>query len=325
MLTEAPTIEMPSVPADKTARRMGRAALFAAVYTYLLVVFGGLVRITESGLGCGDDWPKCHGQWIPEFTLQTVIEYVHRLLGVSIGLVIIALTIYVVKHRKRPGIGGQNGIALPIYIAMALVVVQGLLGAVTVVLELPTEVVVVHFMTALIIMGLLLQAAVRAGTLGGESAAAPAATAARYRKASVAAALLGFVVITFGALTANTTGAPQACQGFPLCNGALLPASVPQVHLHWTHRLLAFALFLHVLFTVLRRTELRGAAWRAGIIALLLITTQLVVAAALVLLHLPRELMAIHLAAGAAVWGALVAWVLLARRLNRQLDRHPEG
>jgi heme a synthase len=158
---------------------------------------------------------------------------------------------------------------------------------------------------------------VRAGALGGNSAPAPAAMAPRYRRASMAAALLGFVVITFGALTANTPGAPQACQGFPLCNGALLPASVPQVHLHWTHRLLAFALFLHVLFTVLRNTDLRGAAARAGIIALLLITTQIVVAAALVLLHLPRELMAIHLAAGAAVWGALVAWALLARRLNR--------
>jgi heme a synthase len=194
-------------------------------------------------------------------------------------------------------------------------------------LELPTGVVVVHFMTALLIMGLLLQAAVRAGALGGAQLPRNPRQAARYRKASLAAAVVGFVVITFGALTANTLGAPQACQGFPLCNGSLLPAGIPQVHLHWTHRLLAFVLLLHVLFTVLRNTEVPAAARRAGRLALLMVTTQIVVAAALVLLHLPRGLMAVHLAIGAAVWGSLVAWVLLAHKLpaTRQLDRHPHA
>ena len=66
----------PALPAaDPAVRRYGRFALFSAVYTYLLVVFGGLVRITESGLGCGDHWPKCNGRWIPEFTVPTLIEW----------------------------------------------------------------------------------------------------------------------------------------------------------------------------------------------------------------------------------------------------------
>ncbi|HSL68761.1 MAG TPA: COX15/CtaA family protein, partial [Longimicrobiales bacterium] len=123
--------------------------------------------------------------------------------------------------------------------------------------------------------------------------------------------------ITFGAWTANTAGAPQACQGFPLCNGQLLPASAPQVHIHWFHRLLAFALLAHVVIVVLRA----GAAVpqpmrRAGQLALVAVSAQVAVAAGLVLMHLPDSFKALHLAVGAAVWATLIVWALFARRLQ---------
>src|SRR5687768_16609811 len=91
----------PVVGADPVVRRFGRFSLFAAIYTYLLSVFGGTFRITQSGLGCGDDWPKRNGKWIPDFTLETLIEYTHRLLGVTIGLVLIALAAHAFPHRQR--------------------------------------------------------------------------------------------------------------------------------------------------------------------------------------------------------------------------------
>ncbi len=298
---------------DAAVRRFGRFSLFAALYTYLLVVFGGLVRITGSGLGCGDDWPKCNGKWIPDFTLTTLIEYVHRLLGVTIGLVLIALALYAFRQRQDARFRGSKGVAAPAYVVLVLVVVQGLLGAVTVWLELPTAVIVVHFMTALIIMALLLTAAARAGTLGRSAAPVDFAATRRHARAAMAAAVLGFLTITLGALTANTLGAPQACQGFPLCNGQLQLAGVPQVDIHWTHRLLAFALLLHVLMVALRASRVSSLVRRAAVSALLLIATQLAVAAALVLLHLPQQLQVLHLAVGAAVWAALIAWALLAR------------
>jgi heme A synthase len=130
--------------------------------------------------------------------------------------------------------------------------------------------------------------------------------------------VLAFVVITFGALTANTAGAPLACQGFPLCNGALLPAGVSQVHIHWTHRLLAFLLLLHVLGAALRAWRVQPIVRRAAFSALLLVAGQIVVAAALVLLHLPTELQVLHLAVGGAAWAAVVGWALLARTATVQ-------
>jgi heme A synthase len=298
---------------DVAVRRYGRFALFAAIYTYLLVVFGGLVRITGSGLGCGDDWPKCNGVWIPEFTVETLIEYVHRLLGVSIGLVLIGLAWYAFRYRKHARFAGPGGLAAPAYAVLALVVAQGLLGAVTVWLELPTAVIVIHFMTALIIMALLLTGAVRAGILGQGSESVDASVAGRQARAASAAVVLAFIVITFGALTANTIGAPQACQGFPLCNGALLPAGVTEVHIHWTHRLLAFLLLIHMLAAALRALRTHAIVRRAAFGALLLVAGQIVVAAGLVLFHLPIELQVLHLAVGAAAWAGVVGWALLAR------------
>src|SRR5690606_17293697 len=48
-------------PADPGLRGCRRLAIFTAIYIYLLIVCGGTVRITGSGMGCGDDWPLCNG------------------------------------------------------------------------------------------------------------------------------------------------------------------------------------------------------------------------------------------------------------------------
>jgi cytochrome c oxidase assembly protein subunit 15 len=126
---------------------------------------------------------------------------------------------------------------------------------------------------------------------------------------------MGFVVVVFGALVANNLGAPQACQGFPLCNGSVLPSGGGLVHLHWTHRLIAFATLIVVVYQAVRtwqrgaRRSIRSAAAAAAIVA----TLQIVVAAGLVMMHLPRELQALHLAVGAAVWATLVFWASVAK------------
>jgi heme a synthase len=305
-----------SSAAGPARRRLGLLSLFAAGYTYALIVFGGIVRITGSGMGCGDDWPRCNGQWIPEFTLETLIEYTHRLLAAGIGLVVLSVFAYAVLMRRRPGLGASGGLLRPLALGAVLLVAQILLGAITVRLELPTEVTVAHFVTAMLFLATLLVTAVRSDVLGAPASADPAATRGRAR-AAIAAAVLGLIVVAFGAVTANMPGAPPACQGFPLCNGALLPAATaPTVHVHWTHRLVAFLLFFHVLAAAILAVR-RGAARpvaRAAVAAAVLVVAQLALAAALVLTFLPRSLQALHLAAGVAIWCALVIWAALAVR-----------
>jgi cytochrome c oxidase assembly protein subunit 15 len=305
--------------AERQLRRLGVLSVFAAWYTYALIVFGGIVRITNSGMGCGDDWPRCNGQWIPPFTLETLIEYTHRLLAAGIGLVVIAVFAYAVAHRRAPAIGGRGGPLRPLLIGAVLLVMQIALGAITVRLELPTSVTVAHFITALLFMATLIVAAVRSGALGGSTAPIhpvdPAAARRAWRMAA-GAVVLGFVVVSFGALTANTPVAPQACRGFPLCSGSWLPTpDLPAAHLHWTHRVLAFLLFFHVLAAVLlgARHHATHIVRRAAGTTFALILAQLAIAAALVTLPLPWQLQALHLAAGAAIWFAVIAWAELAR------------
>ena len=159
-------------------------------------------------------------------------------------------------------------------------------GAVTVKLSLPPWTVVLHLGTAMLLLATLLVAAL------GPRPAPPS-------RAGLRAAALGFVTVLLGALTANT-GASSACFGFPLCNGQLVPDGTYLQYIHWTHRLLAYALFGYTLWWASRTR--RRAAWSV----LGLVILQIAVAAAMVLLALPAPLQALHVAIGAAVWAGLV-------------------
>jgi heme A synthase len=108
---------------------------------------------------------------------------------------------------------------------------------------------------------------------------------------------LAFVTVLFGALTANL-GAAAACTGFPLCNGQVWPtgAGGALAHIHWIHRLLAYALAITATIWAARTPGWRSKAV-LGLVAL-----QVAVGAATVLLGLPGGLQAAHVAAGTAVW-----------------------
>src|SRR2546422_9823404 len=153
-----------------------------------------------------------------------------------------------------------------------------------------------HLGTAMLLLGTLIVAA-------RGSFAAPPSRAARPSRAGLWALALGFATVLLGALVANL-GAASACLGFPLCNGQLVPDGNYLQHIHWTHRLLAYTLFGYSVWWAVR-TKQRGA-W--GVVAL--VTLQVAVAAAMVLLALPRPLQAAHVAVGAAVWAGLVLAVL---------------
>lgn len=294
--------------ADVSTRRWGRLALVTAVLAYLLIVLGGVVRITGSGMGCGPDWPLCDGRLVPLFDLETFIEWSHRMVAALVGIVVAGVAV----HAWWPGRGESfrpwRKLAA---VALALLVVQVLLGAVTVRLELPPWTVILHLGTAMALLGVLVAGATRA--LGPDRRPARDATA----RVGWATAGAGFAVVLLGALVANLGAAPS-CQGFPLCNGQLLPAGAPGVHLHWTHRLAGYGLAAWALalpFWARRRRPDDPAVRRWAWIAAGLALGQVAVGAALVLTHLPEALQATHLAVGTALWAALVA---LAVRLGRE-------
>jgi heme A synthase len=125
-------------------------ALAATVFTFGLVVVGGIVRVTGSGLGC-PDWPLCQGQLIPALNGPTPIDYSHRRSASLTSIFVVAITLFATFRFRS-----EKYIFRPSILAPVLLGVQIVLGDVTVLLELPPVIVAVHLANALMILALLL-------------------------------------------------------------------------------------------------------------------------------------------------------------------------
>ena len=304
---------MKTPPPDRF-RLLRRLAWLGAGLAFGLIVLGGVVRITGSGMGCGDHWPRCNGEWFPPLDLPTMIEIGHRWAAALVSLVVAAIAAVAwLKHRHDPAL--RN----PATLALAVLIVQVLLGAVTVKLELPPAVVIVHLANAMVLLAVILVTALRASAPVGEPPLGAVHSPAPHRDHPLVlgTAALGFIVILFGAQVANFH-AGLLCLGFPLCNGSALPPGNALAALPWVHRALGFA-FLAALIGLAVRLNRRSDSSSRPVrrwIALVLGTTvvQIGVAAAMVLELLPPSLRAAHLLIGTMVWAGLVVLLFYSRR-----------
>src|SRR6266567_3346849 len=254
-------------------KRFVTLAWTAAGCAYLLIVLGAIVRISGSGMGCGDHWPLCNGHLFPPLNeIPTVIEWSHRLVAGLVSILVVALM--VLDWRRG-------------WLALALLIIQVVLGAVTVKTGLTPVLVILHLATAMLLLGSLIAAA-RAPWIPTPSSWIPVG--------------LTFITVLFGALTANL-GAIASCGGFPLCNGQLIPTAGPLAWVHWTHRLLAYTVAGYLVWWVVRSMDRR--AWgRGGLLAIVVL--QIAIAATMIQLGFPSALQAAHAAVGAGVWAMVV-------------------
>jgi heme o synthase len=298
-----------SNPPDRS-RLLRRLAWAGSGFALGLIVLGGIVRITGSGMGCGDHWPRCDGEWFPPLDLPTLIESSHRWAAALVSILVFAVAAVALRRH-----GSEPVLRNPALLAAFLLVVQVLLGAVTVKLVLPPWVVITHFANAMLLLAALLVVALRAAP------EAPAALARDDRHGDhwlvLATLALGFVLILFGAQVANFD-AGLLCLGFPLCNGSALPPAGDLARLHWGHRVLAlgFLVVLGVLVSRLNRSRGPETAavrrWAAAVLGATLV--QIAVAAAMIVQLLPTGLRALHLLIGTVIWAALVALAFYSAR-----------
>ena len=106
-----------------------RLAYLALVLGFAQVVFGAVVRITGSGLGCGDHWPDCYGSFTPAHSAPTLmVEITHRYGAAVLSIAILLLFVVAWTKRKEPGVGGGDGALRPALLAVVLVIVAALIG-----------------------------------------------------------------------------------------------------------------------------------------------------------------------------------------------------
>ncbi|MGZ6213844.1 MAG: heme o synthase, partial [Candidatus Limnocylindria bacterium] len=282
-------------------------AVAAAIATYVLIVVGGLVRATDSGLGC-PDWPLCFGAWTPPAELHAWIEHSHRLVaalavGPLVGAVAL-ITLFTARRRDRP-------LLVAALLAGVLVVLQALLGGQVVIQGLAAELVTAHLAMALTVLALTIVIADRAvsGPLPAPAAGRPDTLVAITAAAAFAQMLLGSWV----------TGAEAglAFPDFPLMHGDVWPTSVTDGEaVQLAHRLLAVAVALLVFWTArrVRHAVVASGPRRLAGLAVILVLVQVVLGAANVWSRLSALFVVPHLAVGAALWATLVVLYLALRR-----------
>lgn len=295
-------------------RRLGYAALALA---FGQIVFGAIVRITGSGMGCGDDWPKCAGAWFPPLERpDLIIEITHRYIALGLSIAVLALLILAFMQRAHPAVRAR-GILLPSALSAVLVVTAALLGAVTVKLGLNPFVIVAHLTIAMTLLATLTLVAFRStdpgrseGSRGGASPMSANASFGisdgRTNRAARIAVGVALFTLVMGALTANLPGAASSCGGFPWCRTVNGGGSGLGVHI--VHRVAAFLLLGH-LWGVSRAVRKRGeprAIVTAARFAFWTVVAQILVAAAMIEMRFPPVLRSLHQATGTLVWLAVV-------------------
>src|SRR5437870_1879529 len=117
---------MGAAPPRTAGLRLFRGlGIAASAVTYLVIVLGGIVRVSGSGMGCGDHWPLCHGSLLPPLDLPTIIEYGHRLVAATAGWLFLgaAIAAWLFLRARRELVWLATA-------ALGLVIVQALLGAI---------------------------------------------------------------------------------------------------------------------------------------------------------------------------------------------------
>lgn len=294
-----------------TLRRYAYAVFGVAC---LHLIFGAIVRISGSGMGCGDHWPKCYGHWFPPMSRpDLIIEVTHRYLASILLLSLIGLLVAAWNRRRAPDVGGRGGVLRAAGLAVALGFGAAVLGAVTVKLGNAPLATVAHWTVAMSLVAAVAAAVIRAGGLGGESARL-GGTVPSVSRSALAAAALALIVVVMGGLTAKVPDGAVACLDFPLC-GANPVADASAVHVQLTHRILAFLLIFHLLgmLVVSRRKQVAPVVKRALAVAFSLGILQLLVAGAMIGMRLPPVLRSLHEATGVSIWIATFVLAYLAR------------
>ena len=293
------------------SRWLHRYACLTAVATFFLVIAGGLVTSTGSGLAV-PDWPLSYGMVFPPMVGGIFYEHGHRMVAGTVGLLTIGLVAWLFVSEPRAWVRRLG------LIALAAVVTQAILGGITVLLLLPPAVSIAHACLAQTFFCLVVTIAVVTSRAwierDGREDDSPAASPAGLAAATVAVV---FVQLLLGALMRHT-GAGLAIPDFPLAFGRVVPPfDQSGVAVHFAHRVGALAVAAVVAMTA--RAALRTAVRRqavglpAGLLAAL-VAAQIVLGAFTVWTGKAVAPTTAHVANGALILAVSLVVALLARR-----------
>jgi len=296
-----------------------RIAWVAVGFTYFLIALGGTVRVSDSGLSC-PDWPLCFGKAYAPAGIHAFLEQFHRYTASIVSVLLITTTILVIIYARK-----DRQLLTLALLAPVFLVIQIVLGGLTVLMKLPPEIITAHLATALVIFALLITIAVLSGK-AKPSKEHPAKTR-RFARLAITNAFLVYGLMLSGSYVTNSSAA-LACPGWPLCGNA--PSWAIQLHLNdvnMFHRIVATFVGLVMIWTLisaLRRYLIARGQAIVALVAGILFVFQASIGAVIVLSKNQDFVQGLHLALATAVWGMLVVLAGLATRQLRVAPKGPE-
>lgn len=296
---------------ERTNAGLHRLAVLTSGATFVLLFIGGLVTSTGSGLAV-PDWPLSFGQVFPEMKGGVLFEHGHRLAASLVGMLTLVLALWMVVRESRPGV---RALAL---LALFAVILQGVLGGVTVLYKLPLAVSVTHACLAQVFFCLTVTLAIVTGRPWMSPAPRVAASGSpALPTLAVVTTAVVFVQIALGALMRHM-GAGLAIPDFPLAFGRIIPPLVtPLITINFAHRVGALVVTALVSWTATRALRRHGdvaTVRRPAILALCLLALQVSLGALTIWSHRSVVPTTAHLAIGGALLATCLTLSLRAGR-----------
>ena len=308
---------------------MRRLVLATAIATFVLIIVGGVVRVSDSGLGCGPagsgfhGWPFCNGDVAPGMDLNSIVEYTHRVLAGVVSIMILAIVVLAWRRHRE--------YLVPAAALLGLILAQAALGGATVEDNLEEAYVAAHLCLAMLLLGGLIY------LYRNVAGAAVVDGGTGLRVLGIAASVAVLCTIVAGGYMAGTQnygradyqlgdGAHHACgKEFPTCNGDFMPFGKARlVDIHLTHRAfmyIAALLVTSLVVVAIRRGVLTRYAWGlAGLLAL-----QILVGALNVWLDEYELLILLHLALGTLLWATTLGLTLQLAPAHERAPRRAEA
>ena len=297
-------------PVTLATRRLQRLALSTAAAVYLLIVIGGVVRITGSGLGCGNDWPLCNGSLLPAPNAASIIEYTHRIVALAVTVLVLATAFVGWSERTEHPRGARMA-----WTAGGLLALQVILGAIIVWFDLHAIAIAAHLGVAQGLLAVLL--VIGLGSTAPEAIKTPIKTGQRqFRRLLVTSGGALYILLVLGGVVASTRAGYACGPEFPQCNGDFLPPVIGSLQtIQFVHRIAALGVGV-LLATLVWRTA--RSRWHMRSIMLTSVALavgfllQATIGASFVLLSWPPLLASLHLAIGTATWTCMVALATVA-------------
>lgn len=292
-------------------------AVSSTIGMLLILLGGALVTKTDSGMGCGRNWPGCNGELIPtEINAEVLIEFSHRLVTGVVGILIVVLAVWAWR-----ALGHVREVKFLSIMAVFFLILQALIGAAQVLWGQGDFILALHFGISLISFASVLLLTLLVFEVDKKYDAENVHVGKKLKWHTIGVTVYSYIVVYTGALVRHTNS-ELVCLDWPFCdNGAI---GLPSHFNEWVqmgHRFAAALIFIWIFYIMLhaiRHYKNQRVFYIGWIIAFTLVLAQVISGATVIFTQLNLYIALLHSLFISLLFGLLTYMILLVFRSNRK-------